>query len=364
MNMIRAKRPRLNPPTEDPPPHHLVQSVTSIHVTLQQLKTKKGRVSITKNFYDKCYSVARLTQKYEGLNSKMQVILEEVEDLFKNSEVACPFCLCSMKSSSYPAHLKTEKHMNNKKRIQMLKLLENGPQGTNPPILHPHPPIRIIDQELLPDEDHDMNLNPEIDETLDPLPEAMNLEDDSLNSNLQRDGADEPNFPEDGDLNLGPHDYDELWANAFPIPPNNNPEPQNIERQRAPGGGRPGKNYDTVAARLLASFFYQNKGKTFSEAMMQQILNMLKTTHIKPEEVPETVYHLKKSGKLFIPKREPTKLVLSTGDVYYYPPEVVVSEILKSPNDTLDWKYKHDPKDKRHPCSSKGWLVYEEAHKN
>lgn len=151
----------------------------------------------------------------------MQVILEEVEDLFKNSEVACPFCLCSMKSSSYPAHLKTEKHMNNKKRIQMLKLLENGPQGTNPPILHPHPPIRIIDQELLPDEDHDMNLNPEIDETLDPLPEAMNLEDDSLNSNLQRDGADEPNFPEDGDLNLGPHDYDELWANAFPIPPNN-----------------------------------------------------------------------------------------------------------------------------------------------
>lgn len=111
---------------------------------------------------------------------------------------------------------------------------------------------------------------------------------------------------------------------------------------RAPGGGRKAKIYNTVAARLLSAFYQENKGRTLSVALMQEILNLMRTAHIVPTDVPKTVYHLVESGKLFLPKKEPTKLILSTGEVYYYPPETIVQEVLKSPNDTLGWKYKYD----------------------
>lgn len=72
---------------------------------------------------------------------------------------------------------------------------------------------------------------------------------------------------------------------------------------RAPGGGRKAKIYNTVAARLLSAFYQENKGRTLSVALMQEILNLMRTAHIVPTDVPKTVYHLVESGKLFLPKK-------------------------------------------------------------
>jgi len=288
----------------------------------------------------------------------MESILDEVEPLFEKSERLCDICGGEpVKTSYYPTHLKTPKHQNNKARAEMLALLtREGPQGTNPPVPTAHnPPINLPIQDILFDQDEIVDIPSQIDQEpeRDVLPQV---------------GEDPPQVEEPMDIepdagqepDLTQYNFDELWAQAFITPPNlpNIPAPE-PERQRAPGGGRKPKTFNTTAARLLATFYQENKGRCLSSAMMQNILNLLRTAHITPDEVPPTVYYLEESGKLFLPKKEPTKINLTSGEVYYYPPEDIISEILRSQKDTLGWKYHYDSNDKLHPCSSLGWLEYE-----
>lgn len=66
----------------------------------------------------------------------MDKVLDQVDALYEKAEISCEFCGEQIRDSYYQDHIKTQKHTKNEKRMKMLKLLEKGGQGTNPPSPH------------------------------------------------------------------------------------------------------------------------------------------------------------------------------------------------------------------------------------
>lgn len=140
----------------------------------------------------------------------MDKVLDQVDALYEKAEISCEFCGEQIRDSYYQDHIKTQKHTKNEKRMKMLKLLEKGGQGTNPPL----PAPSIIELPASPIWDDDEEEQMVLDQTHD---QVFNAPDFEQPMNI------EPPLVEEADVNLH-HDFDALWETAFPTPPQNNPE--------------------------------------------------------------------------------------------------------------------------------------------
>lgn len=88
-----------------------------------------------------------------------------------------------------------------------------------------------------------------------------------------------------------PEQFDPIIPESF-IP--------NIIESRSSGGGRKEVINDSLTSKLLNNFYHTNHGKPFSQSTMQELLDILRSDHFNKEDIPSSLYHLKKSGKLHL----------------------------------------------------------------
>lgn len=162
-----------------------------------------------------------------------------------------------------------------------------------------------------------------------------------------------PDANQEDKLNEDPVDIVSLWKNLYPPILMRQIEESHPDRRRAPGGGRKPQTYHNESAQMLYNFYRQNKGKLFSEGMMQEMINMMRSETVKKEDIPPTIYHLEKAGDVLVPStvcfaysvleltvKIPKSVVISSQELFFYQPEDIIAEILGSKGDTEGWVYK------------------------
>ena len=64
-------------------------------------------------------NVSKTGEEFNGMNEPCIKCLDkskEFQKMYSQKEVFCDICLCKVKRCKLPKHLKTHKHINNKKR--------------------------------------------------------------------------------------------------------------------------------------------------------------------------------------------------------------------------------------------------------
>ncbi len=210
----------------------------------------------------------------------MEEVIDIVTPLWDKTQTICELCQKVMLVKSYKGHCTKQKHLKNVQLQETLQGIRNRQvqEAAQAPFeIHlPHDPQ---DQEL-----QAVDYEPQI--PLNPLPQG------DLDALLAYKFPDLHGPVENGMfllLFVSGADFGFLVDDR--------------ERIRAPGGGRKAKRYENDAVRILYSYYQENKGKVFGDEMMQSLLNMLKSDKLPSEDVPETIYLLKKSGEVVLPKQ-------------------------------------------------------------
>lgn len=223
-----------------------------------------------------------------ALKKRMETVRVALDKLWKQDNAMCHLCHKSFKLASMAKHLNSESH----KKLEAC-LNEINRQPARAPI---QPQRMEFDLDQPPIFDPPMAFDAiQVDRFIPEEPIQFDF------PMVFEDARDPPAILQSNPNNSTIDDPESLWNHYFHQGLNIEEEEIMGDKKRAPGGGRKGQTFNNKTAQLLHNFYREHRGKVFSEKIMQEMLNMLISNAIKSEEVPPTMYHLKKAGKIFLP---------------------------------------------------------------